>query len=709
MEDQLHSSNPDQGLESIQPFPTSFWRARIAFALILLIVGAVPVRVHADATQNSQSSPDDLKQLSLEQLGAVEVTTASKEPEEVWKTPAAIYVLTQEDIRRSGATNVPDLLRLVPGVEVAQIDSDHWAVGIRGFGSEFSKSVLVLIDGRSVYTPLFAGVYWQLQNVVLEDVERIEVIRGPGGTIWGANAVNGVINIITKSAKDTHGALASVAAGNVDQGIGDFRYGGGNGKGFDYRIYGMAFGRAAEFHPDHSSFDEWQMGQGGFRTDWQLNTRDSFTLQGDIYKGYDGERVQISLYNPPSIETFNEPHNDAGGDLVGRWRRQVNEDSDFQLQVYYDRTSQLSPQLDETRNTIDVDFLYHLKPNDRNDLLFGAGARWSPDSITQKFDTLDFEPHQETDSIYSWFLQDQIAIIPDRLSLIVGSKFEHNNYSGFEIQPNVRAIWTPTDHQSLWVAVTRAVRTPSRLDTDLQLTDFLGQAAGSPPLYLRLLGNKNFESEQLLGTEVGYRTLVAKKLYVDVAFFHNDYNDLYGYGPQSVVVEAPPPPTPTRVVLQLPITNATKGDTDGIEIAPDWKPFAWWELKGSYSFLHLFVQDNAHAGTFNSLLVTPSDNGSSPHHQVEMQSWFNLPKKFEFDVTYRYVSGLPAQTSIPAGPTVGDYSTVDTRFGWRPNHNLELSFVGQNLLQDHHAEFGGDDGPLVGIRRSFYGKITWRQ
>jgi iron complex outermembrane recepter protein len=702
----LYSNPPDVASIRVPPLRVPFWLARGAFGLVLLALCAGAVRrAGADAGPNGQNPSDDLKQLSLEQLGAVEVTTTSKEPEEVWNTPAAIYVITQEDIRRSGATSVPEILRLVPGVDVARIDSDHWSVGIRGFGSEFSKSVLVLIDGRSVYTPLFAGVYWELQNVLLEDVERIEVIRGPGGTIWGANAVNGVINIITKSTKDTHGALTSVSGGNVDQGIGEFRYGAGNGNGLDFRVYGLGFGRAAEFHPDHSSFDDWQTGQGGFRMDWQLNARDSLTLQGDMYKGYDGERVDVALYSPPSTERFDEPHNDTGENLLGRWRRQVNTDSDLQLQVYYDRTSQLSPQLDETRNTVDVDFLYHLNLNDRQNLLFGAGARWSPDSITQKFNTLDFEPHEETDSIYSWFAQDQIAVIPEKFSLIVGSKFEHNNYSGFEIQPNVRAIWTPTAHQSLWAAVTRAVRTPSRLDTDLQLTDFLGQAAGSPPLYLQVIGNKNFKSEQLLGTELGYRTLLTKKLYVDVAYFYNDYNDLYGYGPTSVLVDATPPPL--HVVAQVPLTNATKGDTTGVEIAPDWKPCSWWELKGSYSFLHLFVDDNSRAGSLNTL-ITASDNGSSPHHQVQMQSLFNLPKHFEFDSTYRYVSALPAQASVPAGATVGDYSSFDTRVGWRPIHSLELSFVGQDLLQDHHAEFGGDDGPLVGIKRSFYGKVTWR-
>jgi iron complex outermembrane recepter protein len=675
-----------------------------ALTLILVFALAFVQLAQADDASSDQDDSTQFKELSLAQLGDVQVTTASKEPEEIWKTPAAIYVLTQEDIRRSGATSIPEVLRLVPGVEVARIDSDHWSVGIRGFGSEFSKSVLVLIDGRSVYSPLFSGVYWNVENVMLQDVERIEVIRGPGGTIWGANAVNGVINIITKSAKETHGGLASVSGGNVDQGTGDFRYGGGNGKTFDYRVYGMAFGRAAEFHPasDPSPFDAWQMGQGGFRTDWQLDTRDSLTIQGDMYKGYDGERVSIASYSPPSTTIYDDPHNVAGGNLLGRWRHQIDENSDFQLQTYYDRTSRLSPQLDEVRNTFDVDFLYHRNLGGRQDILLGAGGRWSPDNITQKFPTLDFVPQEETDSIYSWFAQDQISILPQRLFLTLGSKFEHNNYSGFEVQPNGRLLWSITDHQSLWVAVTRAVRTPSRLDQDLQLTDFL---SASPPLFLRVVGSKTFKSEQMLGTEVGYRTLVARKLYIDTTFFHNSYNDLYGYGPATTFVESAP--TPAHIVLQLPLANANMAETNGVEIAPDWQPFRWWQLKGSYSFLHLQANERPSVAGLYDVLTTAADNGSSPHHEIEMQSLFNLPKHFEFDTTYRFVSALPAQASTPAGQTVGAYSTGDVRLGWNLVPNLEISFVGQNLFQPEHPEFGGDDGPLVGIRRSYYARVTW--
>ena len=668
--------------------------------LPLLVVSTL-ASARPSAAQDNQST-QSLKQLSLAQLGDIEVTTVSKEPEEVWNTPAAIYVLTNADIRRSGATTIPDALRLVPGVEVAQIDSDHWSVGIRGFGSEFSKSVLVLIDGRSVYSPLFSGVYWNVENVMLQDVDRIEVIRGPGGTIWGANAVNGVINIITKSAKDTHGGLVSVTGGEVNHGIGSFRYGGADGR-LDYRVYGMAFARAPDYHLDHSSFDQWELGQGGFRTDTQLTSRDTLNIQGDLYHGYDGERVDVSFYSPPSEEMFDQDHDVSGGDLLMHWHRQINEDSDFRLQAYYDHTSRLSPQLDETRDTYDVDFLYHRNVDGRHDILLGAGGRWSPDHITQKFATLNFIPNNETDSIYSWFLQDQISIIPKRLFVVVGSKFEHNNYSGFEVQPNARLLWTPDDHQTFWAAITRAVRTPSRLDQDIQLTDFL---VANPPIFFRVVGNPDFQSEQLLGTEAGYRRLLEKKLYLDVAFFYNDYNDLYGYGATSVFLETSPPPAHT--IVQVPLANAIAGDTTGFEIAPDWKPVNWWELRGSYSYLHLYVHNKpGAAGSFN-YLVTASDNGSSPQDQVEAQSFLHLPKKVEFDANFRFVSALPAQTAVPAGPSVGAYSTADARFAWHPLRSFDLALVGQNLLQPHHPEFGGDDGPLVGIRRSFYAQVTWR-
>lgn len=649
-------------------------------------------RAYAQTAPPSQKRSDSLNHLSLEQLGNVEVTTASKEPEQVWRTPAAIYVITQEDIRRSGATSIPELLRLVPGVEVARIDSDHWAIGVRGFGGEFSKSLLVLIDGRSVYSPLFSGVYWQVQDTLLEDVDRIEVIRGPGGTIWGANSVNGIINIITKNAKDTHGTLSLLGGGDIDQGIGGVRFGGTDGKGLDYRVYSKGFIRGPEFHPDGVNFDDWRMAQIGFRTDWAKNVRNTFNVQGDMYKGLDGERVAISFYSPPSVSVINGPHNTSGGNIIARWRRSFSENSDLEMRGYFDRTSRFSPQLDETRNTFDLDLLYHSLVGNREDVLLGAGARWSHDDVTQKFATLNFAPPQETDSIYSWFIQDQIGLVPSKLSLILGSKFEHNNRSGFEVQPNGRLMWTPAPRQTLWAAVTRAVRTPSRLDQDLQLTDFL---LASPPAFLRVAGSKNFKSEHLLGIEIGYRTLIARKLYLDLSLFRNDYNDLYGYGPGNEYLETSP--LPAHIILQEPLANALKGDTSGGEIAPAWKPTSWLEVKGSYSYLHLYVHDKP---GFTDDQNTVSDNGSSPHHQTIIQTLFNIPGGFEVDPTYRYVSSLPAQK-------VTAYETGDIRFGWRSTRGWEMSVAGRNLMQSHHAEFGSDVDTIVGIKRDVYAEITW--
>jgi iron complex outermembrane receptor protein len=641
----------------------------------------------------SQGSQESLTKLTLEELGNIEVTTASKEPVEVWRTPAAVYVITQEDIRRSGATSIPEVLRLVPGVEVARIDSDHWSVGIRGFGSALSRSLLVLIDGRSVYTPLFAGVYWQVQDTLLDDVERIEVIRGPGGTIWGANAVNGVINIITKRAQETRGTLLSLGGGNVDQGIFGFRYGGGNSRGFNYRIYGKAFTRGPEYHSNHRNFDDWHMGQAGFRADWDSNTYNTFTLQGDIYNGDAGESVTLQTLSPPYVTTVEQNAELAGGNLLGRWKHVLNGGSDIQVQAYYDRTNHFEPQFGETRDTFDVDLLHDLPLGERQEFFWGLGARLSPGHFVQIVPTIDFVPHHQTDEIYSGFVQDDILFFHRRLSLTVGSKFEHNNYTGFEVQPSGRLLWRPTQQQTLWAAVTRAVRTPSRVDEDLE---YSGLLAPNPLTFFQFSADGKFFSEQLVGYEAGYRTLVTPKLYVDIATFHNDYVHLESVEPGALSFEASPPPP--HLVVPFLIRNGLLGTTSGVEVAPNWKPTARWQLKGSYSYLHLDLKRRA--GSLDHSTVNQAE-GSSPQHEVVIQSLLNLPKKLEFDQTYRYVSALPAQMA-------GSYGTADAHLDWHPTRSVQFSLVGQNLLQPRHAEFAGDPGPLVLVKRSAYGQITFR-
>jgi len=658
-------------------------------ALILLFVLAGLVNQSFGAPQPDQANSEPLKQLSLAELGNIEVTTASKEPEKISKTPAAIFVLTQDDIRRSGATSIPEVLRLVPGVEVARISSNQWSVNIRGLGSGFSKSVLVLIDGRSVYTPLYAGVYWDVQNVLLEDVERIEVIRGPGGTIWGSNAVNGVINIITKNAKDTGGTYASTSVGNVEQNQSGVRYGGAHGNNLNYRAYAMGFGQSPEFHAGGGNYDAWQLGQAGFRTDSQLTDLDTLTVQGDLYKGNVGQQVAIASYSPPGQLNINGTQDVSGGNLLGRWRRDLNSTSDVQVQAYYDRTYRLGPQLGETRNTFDIDLIHHLVLKQRNEVIWGLGARWSPSDFIQTVANLNFLPHHEDDNIYSAFVQDQIAILQNKLWLTVGSKFEHNIFTGWENEPSARLLWTPTSHQTIWGAVTRAVRTPSRIDEDMQLT---GLAQVTPPVFACICDNRQVVSETLLGYEAGYRKLVTSSLYVDVAAFHNKYNDLVSYGDESISTVVSPPPPYTLISLRA--INGVMGSTNGGEISPDWKVTHWMDLKATYSYVSLNFEDKP---THTKTSQVSSYEGSSPHNEATAQMLFHLPKGLEFDPTYRYVGALPALAVNP-------YQTADVRLGWRFTREFELSVTGQNLVQPRHAEFG----PVL-IERSAYAQITWRR
>jgi iron complex outermembrane receptor protein len=663
---------------------------------LLLLVGLTKAG-RADAPLSNQETPSQLKKLSLEQLGNVEITTVSKDPRSVLKTPAAVFVITQEDIRRSGATSIPEALRLAPGVEVAHIDGDHWSVAIRGFAGQFSKSLLVLIDGRSVYTPLFEGVFWDVQNVMLEDVERIEVIRGPGGTIWGANAVNGVINIITRSAEGTQGSLATLGGGNVDQGTGGIRYGGTAGKDFNYRIYAMGSLLAPEFHSDGDRFDSWRMGQMGFRADWKKGEKDTFSVHGDIYRAGSGERVFIASFSPPAETQQDDTAYASGGNLLARWQHTTGEGSDIQIQAYFDRTNRQDLELGETRDTFDLDFVQHVRVHDNQELTWGLGARVSPSNFIQTSAGVNFLPNKQTDSIYSGFVQYELPIVRDKLTLTAGTKLEHNNFSGFDYQPSVRLLWTPTDHQSFWAAVTRAVRTPSRLDQDVQFA-ILVQATPPPPIYFEIVGDPKLKAEQLIGYEAGYRTQITRSVYVDFTAFYNTYRDLQSYGALSFAVAGTPPPP--HIFIVVPYANGVEGNTAGAEIAPDWKITHWWQVRGSYSFLHIGLKDKLGYTDVGNLLS--SYEGSSPRHLVVFQSLFNLPKHFELDETYRYSSALPAQA-------VGAYSTADVRLGWHRGEGLDFSVIGQNLLRPSHNEFGGDPGPLVGIKRSIYGKITWRR
>ncbi len=674
-------------------------------ALVLALSG-LGLLVRADDPQQSgsvPSGPGALKNLSLDQLSQIEVTSPSKQPTSAFRSPVAIYVITGDDIRRSGVTTIPDALRLAPGVEVARIDGSKWSVGIRGFGTRLSRDVLVLIDGRTVYTPLVAGTYWEVQDTLLEDIDRIEVIRGPGGTIWGPNAVNGVINIITKSAKDTRGTFASAGGGDLEQGFLNYRYGGGNGNSLDYRFYAKAFDRGPEEHPDHDNFDHWAGAQGGFRMDWANGPRDSFTLQGDGYAQEDGERVSYSTYVPPVNGTVDGYADASGGNVLFRWTRTLTGGDNFQLQTFYDRTNRQEPNFGEDRDTGDVDFIERKKLSSRQELLFGAGARFSDGRFNEVVSGLAFYPFNRLDWLASAFLEDDISLVRDRLMLDVGSKLLRTNYTkGVSFQPSVRLLWTPTDKQTFWTAYTHALRTPSDAEEDFYLSSYLGQANGLP-LYARYSANPDFAPEQLNGYEAGFRRLITKNLYVDVAAYYNHYHDLFSEnlaGPISIQTTIPfpvPAAPPVYILIPAQFQNALYGQNKGIEIAPEWRPASFWRLRGSYSYLHMELSE---LPGINAGAPPSATTGASPQHQANIESSFDLTKKFQLDLTYRFVSSLPAQ-NVPA------YSTGDARFAWRLSRRVEFSVTGQNLFQRYHVEYAGDPGPPVGIVRNVYAGLTF--
>lgn len=636
----------------------------------------------------------DLSRMSLEQLGSVEVVTQNKEFTDVWHTPSAIYVLTGDDIRRSGATSVPDALRLIPGVSVARVSGDrNWVVAIRGLGDQYSKYVEVLIDGRTIYSPLFGGVFWTINNVMLEDIDRIEVIRGPGGTIWGPNAVNGVINIITKSAAETQGSLVSVGGGNVDYNTDDLRLGRRN-KYFSYRGYAFGFIRGPEHHAaGQLEYDDSKLGQVGFRMDRHTH-RDDLTVQGDGYLSRLGDALTISTYTPPSVGISYDPTDASGGNLLGRWRRRFAGGGDIYLQGFWSHDYRLGPNFGETRDMFDVDFLHRTPATHRQQLTYGAGIRISPSRTKMTTPTIVFTPAHKTWSIYSGFLQDQVDLLPKRLTLTVGAKLQHDNYTGFEYQPNGRLLWTPAEHATVWAAVSRAVRTPDRVDEDIRV-DLLAFTQPQPA-YARIVGNNGLRAERVVTYEGGTRFLLGRSVYTDVAVFHNSYGELLALGAPTVGPGQPPLP-PGSLLVGFQYKNGIRGSTSGFEVAPDFRVTPWWQVKASFSYLRFNLTAKPDLRNMQTLTLL---HGSSPNNQGSIQSLIDLPKRFEFDQTVRYVSALPAQN-------VKAYVTGNARLGWKPMDGLELSVTGENLFQPHHAEFGIEPAPNVEIKRSVYAKVVW--
>lgn len=674
---------------------------RVGALTSLLALGLGVVSGDAAEPRLAESAFDvvDLSRLSLEDLGNISVTSVSRKSESLSGAAAAIHVITGEDIRRSGVTLLPEALRMAPGLDVARANSHQWAISSRGFNEVSANALLVLVDGRTIYTPSFSGVFWEETDTVLEDVDRIEVIRGPGATLWGANAVNGVINIITKSAKETQGVLVSAGGGLEERAFGTVRYGGQLKSNVHYRVYGKYSNRDDFTISDGSEAnDQWWTSQWGFRIDSEISEATRWTLQGDSYVGNWDGTIRRHTLSPPGMFSDRFRANSEGANVLGRWSREFSEDSDLSVQVYYDRTDREYGITDEIRNTADMDLQYRFPLGERHEFVWGGGYRYSVDEVTESADFAADDPSLGL-QLFSAFVQDEVALIPDRLRLTIGAKVEHHDFTGFELQPNGRIAWTPDDRKMLWAAVSRAVRTPSRAERGFRFFSEIPYSTPSFPLPVLVPahGNPNFDSEELLGFEIGGRISPHSRVAFDVATFYNVYDRLFNVVQLPVEILFSPS---SEAYISAPVTddNALSGETYGAEISVTLQPADVWRLRANYTFLRMNLHTGSPIPSFSEESV-----GDSPRHQVSLWSDIELGRDVEWGLGLRYVDELASQP-------VRAYTELETRLAWRPTQNCEISIVGRNLLDSHHQEFA----PFlfsrrdVEVDRAIFGKVTLR-
>lgn len=654
-------------------------------------------------TVTAVAATPDLTQLSIEELMNVEVVSPTRQIQKLADSASAIFVITQEDIRRSGATSIPEALRLAPGVQVARIDAANWAVSVRGFNGWYANKLLVLVDDRSIYNPAFAGVYWEVQDLLMEDIERIEVVRGPGASLWGANAVNGVINIITKRAADTQG-LVSVTAGSHQQPTVGMRFSGQLGDNAHYRVYSKYLRQEGLQDSDgQDAHDDWREGSGGFRLDWTPAEHDSVSLYGGLYEG----RVHQNLLVPSLIPPYMQPEQDSarlsGGHLQGRWERHLSETSRWSLQLSYQNQQREDAIIGFDIDTFDIDFQHTFKPNRRHALIWGFSYRHYQDQY-QPTVLGAMTPAKLDYELWSGFVQDQISLIPQQLELTLGSRLEHNDFSGWELQPNARLLWTPHPQHRLWGSISRAVRTPSRGDNGINL-NLIGLPPQSPSFpfssIIGFQGNTDFASEKVTAYEVGYRTWPTERLSLDITAFYNDYDDLRAISPQYDKA------TLVNGQLRVPawFVNGDRGESYGLEVASHWEVMAGWRLQLAYSYLQTDLHNKP---GFPSLIAVSRD--SAPRHRVSLLSSFDYGPDWDFDLWLHYVSDIP-RLAVPT-PTlttaISDHFSVNARIGWRPRRDLEISLVGTNLLGPAHVEFVREVYSFPEqVERSIYGQLRW--
>jgi iron complex outermembrane recepter protein len=607
-------------------------------------------------------SAKELKELSVEELMNLEVLLVSRSPQKLTQASSSVQVITGMDIRNSGASNVAEALRLVTNLQVAQQRSNSWIIGSRGFNTIFANKLLVMIDGRTVYTPLFAGVLWDQQNLLLEDIEKIEVVSGPGGALWGANAVNGIINIVTKKTADTQGLYASVQIGSFVRDQAALRWGGKIGKKANYRVYGQHFSRASTEQPNGEKFqDSWRMTQGGFRIDWSGDASDTYTVQGDLYGG--------------TVKTTGSNSDMKGQNLLARWRHTVSEKAEWSLQLYYDSyyKSDAPGSSSDEMKTVDADFQYRFPLGKSHSVMVGAGYRRVWDHFISS-SAVAILPARKNLDLVNGFIRDEISV-SEKLTLAIGTKLLHNVYTGVEFQPGLRTSYAFNRKNHLWAAASRSVRTPSRIDVD-----YFSPAEPQPPTAFSVTGGPQFESEKLFAYELGYRMVPDSKSTVSLSAFYNNYKDVYS-------LEAFPG------TLHYEIRNGSRAKSRGLELAGTYQLLQNWRVRAGYTFFDMDLTSTS------ATAIDPAYLANDVRHQALLHSMAELPFGFHIDVIGRYLDYISATLATAKVPA---YVTLDTRLAYTFKF-AEFSVVGQNLASKRHNEFD-----VLRIPRSIYAKLAIR-
>jgi iron complex outermembrane receptor protein len=676
------------------------------FALLCLLLAIQPdLRAAASGSAGTgggkvENDPPPLAAATLEQLVNLEITTVSRKEQKLANAPAAVFVLTQEDIRRSGALTIPDALRMVPGLHVAQISSSQWAISARGFNGRFANKMLVMVDGRTVYNPLFSGVYWEsVADTLLEDVERIEVVRGPGATMWGANAVNGVIHIITKHTRDTQGSFVATGAGPEGLAFSHFRHGGNAGRRGTYRVFGKY-----DRHPDSPSGhgfaearDSWRNARAGFRADWSLSEAVYLSVQAGGYSTSARDSILVPVPAPPYVRNTSASADADGGFLLGRFDFAHGESASTSFQTFFERGARDEGLGSGHIESLDFE-LQHRRSLARHDLIVGLGYR----RLSEPFGD---SPHIHvemavpglTHGLANVFLQDDITLRTD-LHLIAGVKLEHNYFTGLETQPSIQALWTPSRKQTVWGSISRAVRTPSRAENDLTVHKLFFPTGTPLPGLLLVQGSGSYRSESLQAHEIGYRVQPFRSLALDLSVFHNSYSRLRSVDLLPTRVELLPGAGPVAVLPSV-FSNSLRGHTSGFEASVQWSARPNWRLVGGYSSLCSELQFTG-SGPSPATLGLPSVL-PDPAHRFQLRSLYDLTRKLELDAALYAVSSVPGY-AIPA------YFRPDLRLGWRISPAFELSVKAENFLNRRHYEYLDEGwGASSRFGRRSYAALLW--